>query len=370
MLKNKKKYIYSASVICLIAVITFILFLSRHTDTEVIKLGSLENYTPIAFDDKTITYNYLSNDDTFTIGNYYIDLEKEKNIASKDDFYITYGIPAQIQNKVYLPITLDNNEHNLIRIDLTNNKVETIFTDYNSEPLDSISTMSDSIYMLSGDIDKNGIYSSYIRRYNDITQQMEICVLEKSINKDNGKIIKSFACNNGKIYAVIEDKNSTSKDIYINVYDGEEFTFLNKIYFDEGIKSSVLSNDIVQFYSYGEYFYIRDFSDTGIVGKLKDNCITTILTLPQLRIAYNNKNTNDEYFVFFIRESNELYILDTMNDDILKSNLQLAENESIRNAISDGSNLCVSILDDSNTDSYVTKETHIYSYEQLLELSK
>lgn len=369
MFKRKRKYIYAASAVILFSIIAFIVFLYPHSDTKVIKLGSLDNYTPIALNDKTITYNYISNNDALTIGSYNIDLQKENNIVSADNFYITYGIPAQIQNKVYLPITLNNMEHKLLQIDMTNNSHKTVFTDNNSEPFDSVSTMNDSIFMLSGNTDKNGIYSSYIRKYNAAAKQMEPCIREESIGKEKGRIIKSFACHNDRIYTVTEEKNGSDKDIYINVYDGREFTLLNKLNFNETIKSYILNNDIVQFYLFGDYIYIRDFSDTGIIGHITENSIKDILALPQLRIAYNSRNTNDDYYVFFMREGNEIYILDMKNDDLRKSILHLSENESIRNAISDGNNICVSILDDSNTDSYVTKETYIYSYEDLLKSS-
>lgn len=372
MCKNKKAYSVAIIIvfIAMLSVAFFAFSVFSHSGTNnITTIQELNDYTPIALTDSHIAYYFVGNS-TMVTGIYDIDMKHKNDAGDIDNFYISYGIPALTNNIVYLPITLSNGEHNLLSMDLENNTVENISTAYNSEPLTSISTMSDKIYTLNWNFDGDGIYSSYIEMYNDITKEMDICILKESINKNNGEIIKSFACNDGKIYAIIEKKDGNSKNVYVNVYDGEKYSLLNTLSFNDEFESLIVPNDIAQFYSFGDYVYIRNFSDYGIIGKVNTNGIEPILILPQLRIAHNSKNTKDEYYVFFIRESNEYYILDIEDESLFVGNLQLQDNESFRNAISDGNNLCVSILDDSIVDLFVTKHTQIYSYEDLLKLSK
>jgi hypothetical protein len=139
--------------------------------------------------------------------------------------------------------------------------------------------------------------------------------------------------------------------------------------FDDELKNLIISNGIVQFYAFGNYFYIRNFSDYGIIGQIENDRIAPILILPQLRIANNSMNTIDNYYIFFIRGSNQYYMLCNEEGSILKGTIQLRENESIRHAISDGENLCVNVLDGENTETFVTKYTQIYSYRELLKQS-
>jgi hypothetical protein len=41
---------------------------------------------------------------------------------------------------------------------------------------------------------------------NNISKEMDICIIARSIEKNNGEIRKSFACYDEKIYAAIEKK--------------------------------------------------------------------------------------------------------------------------------------------------------------------
>ena len=60
-------------------------------------------------------------------------------------------------------------------------------------------------------------------------------------------------------------------------------------------------------------------------------------------------------------------MINVENEKLLKGTMQIQDNESIRNAISNGSDVCISILGESTADTFTTAETLIYSYNQLLE---
>ena len=135
--------------------------------------------------------------------------------------------------------------------------------------------------------------------------------------------------------------------------------------FDSKLKNFVSNNGIVQFYCFDNYVYIRNFSDYGAIGKIESNQVKTLLDLPNLRIAYNGKNTQDNYYGFFLRSGKDFYLLDVYTDTLYQTNLELSQDESIRNAISDGNDICISIMNERDTETFTTKNTIIVDFDKL-----
>ena len=209
-----------------------------------------------------------------------------------------------------------------MKINADSNTSEMIFNEFNSYPIDSVATMNTGIYMLSSKKD-NSTATSYIRKYNENTNEMDICI-EKEFTDNTGEQIKAFACNNEKIYVMV---NQIETDIHNN--------------------------------------YLVYFSDYGAIGKIESNQVKTLLDLPNLRIAYNGKNTQDNYYGFFLRSGKDFYLLDVYTDTLYQTNLELSQDESIRNAISDGNDICISIMNERDTETFTTKNTIIVDFDKL-----
>ena len=223
--------------------------------------------------------------------------------------------------------------------------------------------MSTDIYMLSTMKDDVATLS-YIRKYNENTGNMDICI-EKQFTDIAGEQITAFACSNESIYVLVNNMEGEN-DAHIEIYDGKTYDLLGKVYFESEL-NFVSNNGIAEFYCFDGYIYIRNFSDYGVIGKIENNQIKTVLELPNLRMAYNGKNTQDDYYGFFVRGGREFYLLDVHADILYKTSLELSQDESIRNAISDGKNVCISILDERDTESYTTKQTIIIDFHELKE---
>ena len=161
------------------------------------------------------------------IGYYDIASKKQSDVICENGFYISSGLPAVIDNSVILPITLNTNEHKLMMINTDSNTSEMIFNEFNSYPIDSVATMNTSIYMLSSKKD-NSTATSYIRKYNENTNEMDICI-EKEFTDNTGEQIKAFACNNEKIYVMV-NQIETENDIYIEIYDDKNYDGMKKTY--------------------------------------------------------------------------------------------------------------------------------------------
>lgn len=328
------------------------------------EIGNINNYTPIALLDDTIVYNYIDDDGTLVIGCYDFSSKKQSDTVSVEGFYISSGTPAVIDDSVILPVTLNTNEHKLLIINADSNTSAMIFNEFNSYPIDVVCAMNTDIYMLSTMKDDVAA-TNYIRKYNGNTGNMDICI-EKQFTDIAGEQIMAFSCNNENIYVMVNNIG-TENDIYIEVYDDKNYDLLSKLDFDSELRNFVSNHGIVEFYCYDSYIYMRNFSDYGAIGKIENNQIKTFLDLPNLRMAYNGKNTQDNYYGFFVRSGRELYLLDVSADTLYKTNLELSQDESIRNAISDGNNICISILDERDTESFTTKKTIMVDFNELKE---
>ena len=280
----------------------------------------------------------------------------------EDGFYISSGLPVIIDNSIIIPITLNTNEHKLLMINADSNTSETIFNEFNSYPIDVVSTMDGNIYMFSTMKD-NSTLTSYIRKYNENTNSMDVCI-EKEYSDNIGEEIMAFACNNKKIYVMV-NKIETGNDLHIEIYDDKTYNLLGKLYFDSELSKFVSTNGIVQFYCFGDYIYIRNYSDYGAIGKIENDQVKTILNLPSLRIVYNGENAQDNYYGFFLRGGKEFYLLDVYADILYQTNLGLSQDESIRNAISNGNDICISILDERETETFTTKDNIIENFDEL-----
>ena len=328
------------------------------------EIGDINNYTPIALLDDAVIYNYIDDDGTLVIGCYDFSSKKQSDTVSVEGFYISSGNPAVIDDLVILPITLNTNEHKLLRVNADTDTSEMIFSEFNSYPMDAVSTMDADIYMLSTKKD-DSVTVNYIRKYNENTGDMDICI-EKQFTDIAGGQIAAFACSNENIYVLVNDKEA-GNDTYIEIYDGKTYDLLGELYFESELRDFVSNNGVVEFYCFDSYIYIRNFSDYGVIGKIENKQIKTVLELPDLRMVHNGKNTQDDYYGFFIRNGREFYLLDVYADALYKTSLELSQDESIRNAISDGNNICISILDERDTESFSTKRTIMVGFNELKE---
>jgi hypothetical protein len=57
--------------------------------------------------------------------------------------------------------------------------------------------------------------------------------------------------------------------------------------------------------------------------------------------------------------------LDVSADILYQTNLGLSQDESIRNAISNGNDICISILDERETETFTTKDNIIVNFDEL-----
>lgn len=353
---KRGKYLF-AGLLFLAFVVVLLLNLKQENELE-----NINDYTPIALLEDSIVYDYIKDDGALVIGCYDIASKRQSDIMCEDEFYISSGLPGIIGNSVILPITLNTNEHELLMIDADSDTSEVLVNEFNPYPIDAVSIINTDIYMLSSMGDDSTV-TTCIRKYNENTDNMDICI-RKGLTDNTGEQIVAFDCNNEKIYVTVK-QIETGDDTHIEIYDDQNYDLLGKLYFDRELYDLVSANDIVQFYCFGDYVYIRNYSDYGAIGKIENGQVKTILSLPDLRIAYNGGNTQDNYYGFFVRSDRDFYLLDVYADTLYQTNLGLSQDESVRNAISNGNDICISVLDERATEAFITKDTIIVGFDEL-----
>lgn len=136
---------------------------NTNTPTNSLTLGNLNDYTPIALVDNEIIYNYIQ-DNVLVLGSFDIDAKTETDMISVSNFYMSSGITAVVGETVYLPVTLNTNEHQVLKMDLSTNSTEVLFTENNPYPSDFISTTDEKLYMFST-ISNADSTQTYLIRY-------------------------------------------------------------------------------------------------------------------------------------------------------------------------------------------------------------
>lgn len=193
---KRGKILFGSLLVFSFAIILLLYAKLENTEHEENGLENINNYSPIALLEDTIVYDYFNDDDEFVIGCYDIESKNLSDVICVDGFYISSGLPAVIEDSVILPVTLYTNEHKLLMINADSNTSDTIFNDYNSSAIDVVSTMNTAIYMLST-IRDNSIETSYIRKYNETTNKMDICIKKEFANNTGEQIIAFAAATKG-----------------------------------------------------------------------------------------------------------------------------------------------------------------------------
>ncbi len=149
-----------------------------------------------------------------------------------------------------LPVTLYTNEHKLLMVNATSGISEIVFSEFNSNPIDTVSVINTDVYMLS--TKKDDVTAiCYVRKYNENTGNMDICI-EKTFTATTGEQIAAFAYGNENIYVLVNNME-TENGAYIEVYDDKNFDLSVKLCFDSELENFVSDNGIVEFYCFGNY---------------------------------------------------------------------------------------------------------------------
>lgn len=323
------------------------------------KVDGLKEYSPVLLHDNDVLYTSLSPDGNMTFGQFNIGTEVQKEIGTVKQFYISQGIPVCVGNAAYMPATLNNMEHQLLKIDLSKDTLEAIPFAGGSEAIDYISATATDVYILARDKNSDTTNRSLIYKYNAQNKELLEFVLKES---DQDSIV-ALSCYNNKVFTVAEKSNGMDTDFCIKIYDCESGALTDTIQLSDTLKEAMSQNGLVQFNAFNHFLYFRDFSDRGYIATINSDGAEKIFDSLGLRVV-NGSKSNDSA-LFFIRESNSYYLMNGDGNKLSLAELVLSSSGSIRNMIADEKNIFVSILDESNDSSYSTESSYLFTRDYL-----
>ncbi len=357
-----KKVQSGTIILCAAIIIMGSVFVFKNSNLEeTLRTENLNDYTPLAIIGEKVLYDYLTDDGTFVIGYYDIASQNARDFYTEKDFYISSGVSVEINDIVYLPITLANGMHELLEISVEKNSVISVNDERNSYPIDTIATMNGDVYMLSMNVSENETEETIIKRYSGGNDFAEM--LKKEIKQGRGEIIKAFSCCENRIYVLVEYLKDDGVGCRIDVYD-EKMILKETINLVKSMETEICSKGVAFFCCAGNYIYLRDFTDEGYIGEIKGDVVEEKLRQPGLRIVNNNGCRTSEYQIFFVRSTADLYVLSLSKGELVSKTLPLQENESIRSAVENDKTMCISILDERDEEYFTTKYTLLMDVEK------
>lgn len=341
--------------------ILFILFITvilvcascNKTSLEVLKYSITDiDYVvsvPTALVDDSVIYLVLDSENA-NYYRYYLDTKKAVKIGTINNHLLSGKSIMQIDNILYFYVTVSKENkivNTLYGIDLSDNTLSIIIEDNNSQHLTTLSLMNEKILTLKGDFINENNYLSYFNLY-DTTTENSTVKNENIMNTllKEGSSILNYCFYESEIYTLYEEMvNSISVPI-INVYN-DEF-ILEKTLDISKIKEYLFTTGISEIRMMGDYIFITNTSNYSIVGKIVDNTIKPILMQRNLEISNYISNSTLQENVFYVRKTNQFYILDIANDKLNEYSLDIKTNDIVRCVLTDKDNILIVLKSTNN----------------------
>lgn len=273
----------------------------------------------------------------YFIYRYNFETNERVDIGTIQNFTMTYGRPVVCDNFMYLFVAAyENNviENNLYCINLKTNEMEKLFTNNDSTPLTPISATSKTMYFLSTntDVEKN-LINSHISKLDMKTKQPLSVITKQVDSSSNGEIFVNFAACNNELYVltIVSEKNEIK--YVVDVYD-ESYNIKKRLNLSETFGDIQTDQRVTKFYVVGEYIFIRT-TGQGILGKIEDSKIVSVLDNPGLDMAFNTTNIFETNCIFYVMRTNDFYMLNIQNNTLEKLEWIYDDTRVIQQILSD-----------------------------------
>lgn len=119
----------------------------------------------------------------------------------------------------------------------------------------------------------------------------------------------------------------------IDVYD-ESYNVTKRLNISETFGDIQTDQRITKFYVVREYIFIRT-TGQGILGKIEDSSIISVLDKPGLDMAFNTTNIFEGNCIFYVMRTNDFYMLNIKNDNLEKLEWIYDDTRVIQQILSD-----------------------------------
>ncbi len=289
----------------------------------------------ICIQDGNVFYSSYEEQDTIlAFYRYHIDENITYKIGEIENPYIDSGDFVAVDDCIFFYCNviisdLSNSgakvENALYQMDITENTLQKIASDFVDQTLVYISAADDNIISFKGKL--NGSESITYLDIVDVSKKENVnfdTIIFKVYDREqkSGEIIYNFSVYDAIIYVMVGTRNSTNDTLWtIEEYDCNG-NYIDSVDLNNEITDLINGERISKFEIFKEYGFIRTFSGSGILFHLSSDKISPILSSEtDLDIAIPSNNAVNKYVVIYSRDTGDIWRLDIEDSSLYKLDL-------------------------------------------------
>lgn len=315
------------------------------------------DYSIVALADGELIYQTLEEPTCF----FSLDVgqNSEVELGQVSNFILNGYSLVKDSGKLYTYIAVseyDTINNVLYEIDYTNDTISPLISNQNSSPIIYLYKVPTGILQLKTPL--TGSSTTYFELYNLQTgASTEVLVAPEN----EIYIIASIDDNSLFVFTAHEMPNQIYK-FTIDEYDLETYELINTIELSE-IHSYISNARIGKMEVFGDYIYLLNYSNEGIICKLSDNAVIPVLERENLEYVWNQQQeSHNPERLFYIRNTNECFLFDLNTGETKEIDPKTENGYVISSIFSDGDDILLQTKKPSNN-KLIEEKTIIYFYE-------
>ena len=284
--------------------------------------------------------------------------DTEKELGSISDFSIGSASFAVSSGKYYAEVTNSDRETILYEIDYKNYSITPVDTCYDISPLVYLYKVPDGILRLKTPSEESG-RTTFFDLFHPETGDTEV-VLQASENDFYGN---AAVYNNTLFVLTSHLRPNAHSEWVLQSYSLETYQLIDEIDL-KAIESYLTQGRVAEMEVFGNYIYFANLSEQGIIAEIANGKVTPLVERQFLRAAKCfNQSEQQKERLFYIRTSDECFVLHFDTGEISSFNAKLHDGYDIQYVMIDGDKLLMSEEKISSSKFVNDKEIlHVYDY--------
>lgn len=326
--------------------------------TATLEFNKASEYSTLALADGKMIYQTLENPTCF----FALDIEQNSvvELGSVSDFILNGYSLVSDSGKLYTYITIadDNDEQKnvLYEIDYYSNTISPLISNQNSAPI--IYVYKSPMGILQLKTPSSDSSQTYFEVYEPQTGDSSVMLVAQ---ENEIYIIASVNENSLFVFVALEMPDA-SYEFLIKEYDLKTYSLINTVEL-EGVHSYISKARIGKMEVFGDYIYMLNYSNEGIICKITDTTVASVLERENLECVWNQQHEiYSSERLFYVRNTAECFTLNLDTGEIKHVDSNLQSGYVIGSIFADGDDILLQakILSDNKL---IKTKTMIYLYD-------
>lgn len=332
-----------------------------------INLNAEEYHSIMTIVNDIVIYSSFDNLGNLTYSELDISTGRKTACGSVSNHMLSNNSMAFLNNSLYFFVTTSVDRiimtNRFYELNIKEKKLKEIYSESNMQTFNYLAVANNKIYSTKGIMEDSHNGKTYIESYDPSNGKRESIVsFTAKYDKREGQAITNLNIYNDKIYATIDAFENGMVIPYINIYSlsGD---LIESIKMSE-FSTKIFNTAIAEIKVIGDYIYISNMSNESIVGKIEKGEFVVIEEARENLFIAQDSVGNANTGVFYLRNSNKIYILDNSSGSLNERIFSDADNNYTISYITKDSNdnLLIYLIDQQNPKSaslYYKKLTDI-----------